>query len=88
MSEFKRRSKKARKEHWPCVICKKNCCSNSVCCDVCKCWVHAKCEGYNPEDLDSIAGKCPFTCRSCVQAEDAGEYSYLNALLRLRKVCY
>ena len=36
---------------WPCGSCRQNCKSGSICCDACKRWHHASCEGLNAADF-------------------------------------
>ena len=36
-----------RSAFWPCGSCRQNCKSSSICCDACRRWHHASCEGLN-----------------------------------------
>src|SRR5579863_5536190 len=44
---------------WPCGVCRKGVCRNSVLCAVCKKWVHKKCSGVKGRLTDGIKLICP-----------------------------
>ena len=48
---------------WPCGVCSKGVCSNSLQCTSCQKWVHKKCSGINGT-MSKVANS--FICRGCL----------------------
>ena len=46
---------------FPCSVCLKGVCRNSILCPACKCWIHAKCSGLKGQ----LAKATNFVCSQC-----------------------
>ena len=52
-----------RSAFWPCGSCRQNYKSGSVCCDACRRWHHASCEGLNAAEFKFFnESDAPYTC--------------------------
>ena len=55
--------KKRKTAFWPCGSCRQNCKAGSICCDACRRWHHASCEGLNAADFKFFnESDAPYTC--------------------------
>ena len=77
-----------RSAFWPCGSCRQNCKTESICCDACKRWHHASCEGLTDSEFSFFNGSdASYTCNDCFSIELGNSpYQYSWALTRLRQV--
>jgi hypothetical protein len=74
-------------ENYPCSVCDINCDVGSIQCATCAKWVHASCEGFDPDhDLPELSDNYKFVCSVCIRESDKGTYNFQNALCRLHEV--
>ena len=77
-----------RSAFWPCGSCRRNCKSESICCDACRRWHHTGCEDLTASEFKFFnESDAPYTCNDCSAIEIGNSpYNYLYALTRLRQV--
>ena len=70
---------------YPCSKCKKNCVNDCVECDLCKKWLHAKCENLKKADMLILGdNETYFICTVCAR-DFSGFFDYTRGLERMRK---
>ena len=77
-----------RSAFWPCGSCRQNCKTEPICCDACRRWHHASCEGLTDLEFSFFnVSDAPCTCNDCFLIElGKSPYEYLYALTGLRQV--
>lgn len=78
-----RKSARVNRRKWPCGTCGLQCNDDSVFCEGCGVWHHAKCERLSAKDLTTLNQLTDdYLCSSC--ADDVGGgYDFAAALRRL-----
>ena len=65
-----RKSTRVNKGKWPCGTCGHQCIDNSVFCEGCGVWHHAKCDRLSKTDLGTLKGLTEdYLCSSCTHVE-------------------
>ena len=77
-----RKSVRVSKRKWPCGACGVQCIYNSVFCEKCATWYHAKCDHLSASDLSTMHRLTEdYLCLSCTHV--CGLYDFPEALKRL-----
>ena len=71
-----------RSAFWPCGSCRRNCKSESICCDACRRWHHTGCEGLTASEFKFFnESDAPYTCNDCSAIEIGNSpYNYENVV--------
>jgi hypothetical protein len=70
-------------------VCDINCDAGSVQCATCAKWVHASCEGFDPDhDLPELSDNYKFVCSVCIRESDKGCHSmkHLRVIAKREKI--
>ncbi len=77
-----RKSARVNRRKWPCGTCGQQCNDNSVFCEGCRAWHHAKCDCLSLKDLSTFNRLMEdYLCHSCTHVN--GSFDFRGALQRL-----
>lgn len=77
-----RKSARSNRGKWPCGTCSLQCNNNSVFCEGCRVWYHAKCDRLPLKDLATLNRLTEdYLCHSCTHVN--GCFDFRGALQRL-----
>lgn len=60
-----------------CAVCRKDIRINSILCELCRCWMHKRCNGHRGK----LKENSKFKCQAC-----ANQLNYMASLLKLWKI--
>ena len=60
-----------------CAVCRKDVRINSILCELCRCWMHKRCNGHRGK----LKENSKFKCQAC-----ANQLNYMASLLKLWKI--